>query len=279
VRLRHALSPVAIAACATACSFLAFDDYTDNSAAPADAASDATLAPPDAPVGTNTDASEAGPSDPYGDAVRADSPVAWYRFEEDALANAAKDSAGNVTAELIGGSMGFGAKGISGRGLAVAGGAGGFTLGYSKLAFAGQTSFSLEIWVKPAPGKEHYLFNRRTSVDGSLSGWILYVSPDLTPHFEDWPTPMAAWSDSPIPAGYVHLVVTVTFTGTAGTARLWVNGQPQAKYGGDSNTATPDQATSLKLLTPFAGEADEIAFYDKALTSERILAHYLAGKP
>jgi hypothetical protein len=270
-----------IAITASACSFLAFDDYTSE---PSPASSNAEGGAPDATVpdvlSASTDAgTEASPSsDPYGDAIRADGPVAWYRFEEDALANAAKDSAGSLTADLRGGGMGFGAQGISGRGIASDGTGAGFTLGYN-LGFAGPTSFSLEAWVKPKAGKEHYLFDRRTNVDGSLSGWILYVSPDGTPHFENWGTSLAAWSDNPIPSGYVHLVVTVAFNGNAGSTKLWVNGQPQEHANNNPDTATADQGTALKFLSVFEGEADEIAFYDKALTAERVLAHYLAGKP
>ena len=237
------------------------------------AASDGPSSPPD---GGGPEASAS--TDPYGDAVRADAPVAWYRFEEDAVANAAKDSAGSLTADLGGGAMGFGAQGISGRGIASDGTGKGFNLGYN-LGFAGPKSFSLEAWVKPAAGKEHYLFDRRANVDGGLSGWILYLSPNGTPHFENWQTDLAAWSENPVPSGWVHLVVTVAFTGNAGSTKLWVNGQPQENANSDPNTATPEQATSLKLLSVFEGEADEIAFYDKPLTAERVLAHYLAGKP
>lgn len=275
------LSTVVFVAASSACSFLAFDDYSGepNVSSSIDASPDrpSVSPPPDAHADVGP-TNEAGMTDPYGDAVRADGPVAWYRFEEDGLANAAKDSAGNLTAELRGGAMGFGGQGISGKGLFASGSGGGFTLGDNH-GFAGQASFSLEVWVKPSSGKEHYLFNRRTTVDGSLSGWILYVSPSGTPHFESWGTKIAAWSPKPIPAGWVHLVATVSFTGGFGTGKLWINGQPAAESEGDPDATTPEQTTSLDVLSVFEGEADELAIYDKALSSERVLAHYVAGKP
>lgn len=272
-----------LVACVSACSVLAFDDFSESPGAEAnDAAADGPVSTTDAGgngnAGDSSDATgDTKPADPYGDAVRADGPVAWYRFEEDSVANAAKDSAGNLTANLAGGAMGFGAKGISGRGISTDGSGGGFDVGYN-LGFAGKTPFSLEAWVKPIAGKEHYVFDRRTTVDAQLSGWLVYISPDLSPHFENWGTELVTWGP-PAPAGWVHVVVTISITGSAGTAKLWVNGQPQPNSNSDANANTPDAATSTKFLTKFAGDADEIAFYDKALTAERILAHYLAGKP
>jgi hypothetical protein len=268
-------------ASATACSFLAFDDYTSDPAPTVDAGSD-TAATSDAMApGIDAASSDTGVSaDPYGDVIRADGPVAWYRFEEEANEVDAKDSAGSRTAKLISGPMGFGAKGISGRGIATVGNTGGgFSLG-NALGFAGPTPFTLEVWIKPAMRiNGHYLFDKREPVAGGFSGWLFYLYEDHTPQFENWGTKMVARAVVPMPAGWVHLVVTTAIDGESGIARMFVNTQLQPTAVVDPAASTPATSVDLELLSKFVGEADELAIYDKALPPERVRAHYLAGKP
>jgi hypothetical protein len=286
--MRRSLLALSLAVTSSACSFLAFDDFTDSSGLDASTEAGADAATADALTSPTTDATtdgapaETGPPDPYGDVVRVDAPVAWFRFEESVTEVDAKDSAGAHTGKLVSGPMGFGATGISGRGISTpaTGTPAGFSLG-NVLGFDGTKSFSLEVWVKPAPRPGgHYLFTKRESASGSgFNGWLLYLLEVGTPRFENWGTDLFAAGTSPIPSGWVHIVATVAFDGATSSAKMFVNGllQPTATAAG--NQPTPATSVPLEILSKFLGDADELAIYDKALSAERIVAHYEAGKP
>ncbi|MBX3210250.1 MAG: LamG domain-containing protein [Labilithrix sp.] len=264
-----------------ACSLVDLGGYSDGHLTTTDSGEPDVGA--DAEALANEDAgpeAEAGPDEhPYIVAVRADAPLSWYRFEEDSDANAARDEMGRHDATLVGGSMGFGAKGIAGRGLACDGTGRGFDVG-DTYDFDGQVPFTLELWIAPtSTGGDQHVFHKRK--DGNpLLGYILYATPNNTLQFESWGVSLTAWTTSPIPSSdFTHVVLTVAYAGGKGNAKLWINAQPQPNGGFDNTADAPNTDQPLQFLRRFKGAADELAIYDKALTATRILEHYRAGKP
>ncbi len=242
-------------------------------AGPADGASAAADA---GDSGSSVDGANA--EHPYVAAVRADAPVSWYRFEEDSGANVARDEIGGHDATLVAGAMGFGAEGIAGRGLASDGTGAGLQIG-DVYDFDGTVPFTLELWVDPTPTTiDQRIVNKRAEGSGPLLGYILYVAgKDHAVNFEGWGVSLAAWSDTPLPARFTHVVVTVAYENGKGNATLWLDAQPQPHSGFDNVDKMPNTKRPLRLLEDFKGRADEVAIYDKALSAARILEHYRAG--
>lgn len=218
------------------------------------------------------------PSDPYGDEVRKDGPVAWYRFEDD-LGGASvtlTDSIGQRNAAVDGPISSV--PGVSGRAVSLGGGTS-LVVG-DEFDFAGMVPFALELWVQTnvSQGENQHLVVKRASA-GELLGYIAYLAQDRTVHFETWGAQMSAWTESPIATGYTHIVVSVSYASGRGNATLWVDGNRAPHGGFDNTSALANTSVPLVFGEHLRGALDEIAIYDKALPEERVLAHYRAGRP
>jgi hypothetical protein len=220
---------------------------------------------------------DAGPSDPYGDAVRADHPINWFRFEGPGLTTGPKDE---ITGKLAIPSSGvkFGTDGVIGQ-AADFDGSGGLSFGNVD-GFAGKVPFAFEWWVKTAAnGGDQQLIAKRSASGPNLIGNIIYLASDGTVHYEGWGTGLDAWTDTAIPTAFTHVVLSVSYAGGKGNATLWINGQ-QAPHGGFDNTDDlPSNTTSLLFGDTLVGKLDELAIYDHELTYDRISAHYVAARP
>ena len=274
-------------ACAlAACALVDLSGYSSGKPIGSDAgpAADASAPPPDGGGGgggggDGAGLPDAGPGEhPYVAAVRADAPVSWYRFEEDADANVAHDEVGGRDAPVVGGSMGFGATGVVGRGLACDGTGMGFDLG-DVYDFDGTVPFTFELWIHATPAAGDRMLVHKRKSDNPMLGYILYVTDDETVKFEDWGVDLSAWTDSPLPSSFTHVVLTVAYENGKGNAKLWINAQPQPNGGFDNTASTANTNQPLRLLEGFKGLVDELAIYDKALGAATIYDHYQAGKP
>ena len=273
-------SLIALTGALSACSFVDLGGYSSgapivNDGGPTD---DASRPEPGPGEGGATEPETGASEHPYVLAVRADAPVSWYRFEEDADANIARDEISGHDATVIGGAMGFGAEGIAGRGLACDGTGSGFDVG-DVYDFDGKTPFTLELWIRPTPTRTEQRLIRKRREGTQLLGYVLYLTPDTNVAFEDWGVNLSAWTDTPLPIAFTHLVVTVAYAGGTGNATLWIDGQPQPHGGFDNTANAPNTNQPLRLVESFKGSVDELAIYDRALSATRILEHYRAGKP
>ena len=251
-------------------------------------ATDASVPPPIVEGGPLPEASpmqdapvETGTGNAYADLVLSDGPASYYRFEETAGSNAAKDEIGNVTANVDKSGVTFGSDGVVGHAALFAGNGAQLDLG-DVYDFAGQVPFTLELWAKPTTTDlGGLLIHKRyepSSNTADFLGYVLYLETG-TPHFEAWGVALTAWNDTPDPTGFVHLVVAVSYVTGKGNATLYINALPAANGGYDNTDNLANTTAHFTIGRTFTGLIDEVAIYAKALTPDRILAHYRAGKP
>ena len=240
-----------------------------------------------------------GTSDAYLNAVLADTPLSYWRLD---------DAAGATTAVARLGPNGTYTTGTT---LAQPGARPGHT-GTSALfngtsqhvaftsihTFPGRAAMSVEAWVKPDAtwtsyprivSKERY--NRTETsptptIGADHSGWALVGHPDSGPYghrvtLERYAgaTNTSVMTTAPLPSGvWSHLVA--TYDGT--TMRIYVNGTLSARAPSSVSLLDGTNAFSIGSATGwsdfFDGGIDEVAVYGTALSPERVLAHYNAGR-
>lgn len=220
--------------------------------------------------------------DPYAAEVLADAPVAYYRFEEPPEAETAKDEISGLVATVVTGSAKgviFGAAGARGRGVTLDGNSS-LDLG-DVFDFPGKVPFALELWVKPvSPTSDGNLISKLTM--GEADGYNLTLFGGKAFFFarrSGTYVNLGAETDATIPVAFTHVVVSIAYTFDKGNATLYVDGVAAPRGGYDSTSNLPDTPVHLELAQYLIGTVDEIAIYDKALSPERILAHYRAGNP
>lgn len=273
------------------CSLFLLDGLNeDDPAAPADAASSEVDAPgsgpgaPDAPATPGDGSADGGDPDPYGTAVAQDEPAGWWRLDEAPGALQAKDATKGQHHADINGTSGvtFRAPG------ATAGGGTAYVLdGNADLSlgdvfdFPGNVPFSIEAWVKPAAhdGVFRHVFTKMDFAPLSPDqGTYLYVhGVDMKVGLERWVDASTAIQnaivDRKLPLErFTHIVV----THDGFKPRLYVDGQLLVI--GNNNGPVPDIPTPAVWGNAWIGAVDELAIYDKALSSMRVLAHYEAAQ-
>jgi len=236
-------------------------------------------APPEASPMKDATA-ETGTGNAYADMILADGPAAYYRFEDAVGSNAAKDELGMIPANLTHAGSTFGNDGVVGHAM-LFDGSSALDLG-DVFDFAGKVPFTLELWEKPtASNAGGLLIHKRDEHTGNQAdflGYVFYLD-NGSPHFEVWGVDLSAWNATPDPAGFVHLVLTVSYATGKGNATLYVDALPASAGGYDNTIDLADTPTHLTFAPSFAGLLDEVAIYTKVLPPDRILAHYRAGKP
>lgn len=266
----------------------------------ADAGPDAPTRPDaaaDAPTGPDADAGADSPTSTdagsYASTIAEAGPIAWYRFEEPSGATAIVDSSGNGHDGKYHPGVALGKPGIGGSRCAYFNG-NGYALvprdDAGVLDFAGTRRFSTEIWVQPTiPASDaggETLFAKETNDGGSGdNGYDLYLDPaNNAPAFQREQGPVQdnvetvtalvvdAWS---------HIVV--TYDGA--TLVLYLNGVNVTQA---STTAViPSTGVALAIASDipdapggdYTGYLDELALYDRALSSAEVQNHYTLGKP
>lgn len=219
-----------------------------------------------------------GPSDiSYSASVRADAPLAYWRFEEEA-GTVAADSSGHdrpglyVDAPLLGASVG--ASG-TGAGLLLQSESDGVVVEYASWMDA--ASLTVEAWVKPG---------RVTTPEGMIivdkgNAWNLFIDPSGRPAFQfPGDVPPETLAPTPVVVGQTyHLVGTIE----GGTMKLYVDGvlvDQAALAGVVPVTDSPVHlGRGLGVLRwEFWGVIDEVAFYATALSPEAVARHHESGR-
>lgn len=229
-----------------------------------------------------TDA-EAGPSR-YAAAVMSDAPLLYYRFGETGGAPARDEISGEITPYPVSGGKLGAAGALAGDSNTAIALDGTFRLQLTQeIDFAGLAPFTVEVWASPTTSTNGVSFIVDNELWGNRHGWLLSMDKDRV-GFERWQLDGGSTSISaPQVAfdGAWHHVV-ASFDGT--TRRIYVDsvrradgpgGVPLAAIGIPWSVGNQNCACSSN---GFVGGLDELAIYDKALTEERITAHFLAGR-
>ena len=218
---------------------------------------------------------EAGNSS-YSRTVRADAPVAYWRFEERS-GTVACDCSGNnhhgtyVDGPVLGADVGASR---TGKGMSLQSSTDGMRVEYGP--WTDMSALTVEAWVKP---------DRVTAREGIILvdkgfTWNLFIDPDGYPAFQ-YPGDIPPETISPTP-----LVVGETYylVGTIqdGVMKLYVNGElvDEAEV-----SAIPPNEQPIHVgrgvgavRFEFYGVIDDVAVYDRALSAETIVGHYEAGR-
>lgn len=249
-------------------------------AAPAD---DAGSAQPDsASPDAAWDSSSSDGGSAYAQAVLADHPYLYYRFDENAPSGSVHDSSGNGRDAQFKGNVMTGTSGAIANDASKA-----FTFdGASALVrpagptFAGNAPFTLEAWVQPTNVTSGHVFlaNEGEPTDG----WAFFFNNDYRPSI-DRETPggySIAAGNAIGSVGYSHVVA--TYDGT--TLQVWVEGVLGATA--PATTPTPGShgfpfvvgANQNADNNYFVGGIDEVAVYDHVLADVRIRKHRDVGR-
>ncbi|MHC1764972.1 MAG: LamG-like jellyroll fold domain-containing protein [Verrucomicrobiia bacterium] len=222
----------------------------------------------------------------YADTVKQDSPVAYWRLGE---------KTGDVADDAMGANDGAYLNGVI---LGQPGAPVGDTDTAAGFEVANMTkvdvpwsdvlntpTFTVECWARVTGGSGNYR-SPLTSRSGSpAGGYIFYAEPGNTWQFWVGTGGEGAWfvlSGPPVQANaYAHLAG--LYDGTS--LSFYVNGvlAGQLDTAFQTNDSSPLRigggATEGDGNYFFEGDVDEVAFYNTALSEERILAHYVAGFP
>ena len=207
----------------------------------------------------------------YASEVMADSPEAYYRFEESAGATSVADSSGNGHGSTSVSDVIFGATGAVGK-------AGTFSNSYVRLDLqlspkAGD--FSIEVIARFDASDVARTFVSQD--DGTGTGRILLSRNSGGTVFTRLGGEFNGSSSTTSQGAWHHIVMTVEkdTSGSAETIRFYINGQPAG-----TATATAEFANgNWKLGSGMIGMFDEVAIYTKVLTPERVADHYAAIIP
>jgi len=286
-RFAIALSAFALVACR---QILDIGDWPD--AADGDAAGDA--APSDAAT-----EGEAAAGSAYAAAVLADSPLAYYRFEDlDTVGvnKKAADSSGNLNdgtySTVSGCEAALMADGVDGSYALHLQGDAACSIVTNDISAGNDMPFTIEAWVRvdnavgnvigtPPDGGAGAWLNGASSLFVANSGYAFAADVDDLIFTSSW-VPTVTGSTTLASAGLTH--VAVTYDGTS-TLKLWANGQ--SVQTGTANVGSNLLSGNMTIgavgggggwLAPFHGVVDELALYSHALTQAELANHYNAGK-
>lgn len=219
----------------------------------------------------------------YVSEVLADSPLAYWRLEE-AAGSSAADSSGNGKTGTYQGSLDLGQAGLITSGLSLhCHGSNAGVLIASAFSLPTATSpFTFEAWIKTtATGTRPIVSGRsnasaNANLDFGVNSGKLYVQP----RGDNNAGLITLQSPGNVNDGNTHHVVA-----TRTTAKLWTLYIDGASVATQSDGLTSG-CTSLDLayigkearnILFMDGTIDEVAVYQSALSSARVLAHYNAG--
>jgi hypothetical protein len=229
---------------------------------------------------------------PYDQIVMCDSPIAYWRLDETAgpTAHDVRDAyngtyVGQVTFSTDGAVGGSTSVFLNSSDSPHQGYVSVDTPAGSPLAFVGTAPFTLEVWAKPTAIRgDNTLLSNVTTVDAHKEGYTLYIG---TPHeagvdfsrFNDG-TEYIARDASVVmvtdPPSWYYLVA--TYDGDQ-TMKVYVNGNliatnvssaPIVPFACSFNIG----ASQCGATSYYQGYVDEVAVYDKALSQDRVSAHF-----
>ena len=249
---------------------------------------DASDAQSDHAVGTEAAIPDAGGS-PYVSAVLADSPLAYYRFEEKTSAPA-HDSSGNGHDGVYAGGVDFGVPGALANevssGIHLNGTTAWVSVGDS-FHFAGRAPMTVEAWVNPeALGSYHGVVTNESA--DYRAGYRMLVSAKeglaLERIFLQADARATSADTNALPAPplgkWTHVVATYDGTDVV----LFVRGQEVMRH---AQTLDIDPASGAIFAIGarasgtapnFQGSLDEVAVYDHPLSAARIALHNALGQ-
>lgn len=225
----------------------------------------------------------------YAAEVLADNPYFYWPLTEAAGSGTVSDASGNGRGGTNSGvGVALGAAGVvhcaPGTAAAFSPTNGGISRADSS---APTVTFTVEAWVRPTgtkPGADGTIVSRYLSFPSAsrvFEFWVAPIAP--SPNFVTYDSSGAsrtAIGGPPMTIGEVYHVVA---TYSHGVSQLYVNAVQRASAtNGDTlmTTSTPAfivGSDSLSSTDGLAGDLAHVAYYDTALSPERILAHYIAG--
>ena len=234
-----------------------------------------------APASTNDPGREGGaPSGSYVDLVTTAKPIAWFHLDEPS-GDVAIDAIGGPSGTLRGGTSRV--PGAAGGGASLDGIDGRLDLG-DRFAFVEDAarSWSFEIVVRIDRVDSDYarIFSREGRSSGDVTGVFLF-SQRSNIGFARSPgpggTPMGTYTSGPAATGrFLHIVTTCDGT----SCRLYVDGTLVGGDGAKVGSSAPAGVARVFMVGGAAlganalrGIIDEVAFYDRALRADDVLAH------
>ncbi|MBK8293598.1 MAG: LamG domain-containing protein [Solirubrobacterales bacterium] len=204
---------------------------------------------------------------PFGDIYNADSPIAYYRLG-DASGDPMKDSSGNGHDGTYKNGQDSGPVGISGDGDHARKFFGDGGYGFVSSIPAPTFQSSLEAWVNPDDMRDQSVAGHGDAGEISIQGGLFV--------FKHMGTTVTS-DVGPAPGHYTQVVG--VWDGT--TISIYVNGE---RHGQVEATKRPSSSSTFYVgygeIRPwFKGKLDEVAYYGRALTPNRILEHFLADPP
>jgi hypothetical protein len=219
----------------------------------------------------------------YAQAVLADSPELYWRFDESGGSTTADASGHNDLGRLTGGT--FGATGVSAGGVTLTGG----QHVYSQVARTSPNGFTEEVWFRSTStqGGRIMGFGNATSGTSTQYDRHVYMTDGGQLVFGTYSgTPRTITSPGSYNDGqWHHVVVTQGADGqtmyvdggvvASSTFSKAENGTLYFRVGSDNVSSWPSQPSSQGL----AGTFDEAAFYATELLPAQVAAHYDLGRP
>ena len=216
------------------------------------------------------------PATGYANAVKADKPIVYYRFEESAGAASAADSS---TANHTGTYNNALLQNASFN--AVLGSSAGFDGSSSRLAVPAlgpASQFTIEVWIKPEIYKtSQVVYTMDELVAGAPTIELVDEGGLLLSLEGNDPTDMDFGDDALFPAAQWKYVV-LTYDAANSTAKAYVDTELVSEMSYDNVSPvdfTPGHlGASTDVNSFYRGLIDEFAVYTNVLSEERILAHY-----
>jgi hypothetical protein len=228
-----------------------------------------------------------GSGSAYADLILSDGPLAYWRFGEPADALLVEDEVANkdgTSTQVV--------KGVPG---AIAGdpdtafsfdGAGAkvdIPDASELFTFAGTAHHTYELWFKPKPHTPiQFLLEKRTGADVTTrdGNTLLLYGDSLSPAIERWTTGSVHISSASPPTLDVWHHIAFTFDGQR--ARLYVDGATGSDPGSSPGNLGPNgSALTIGAAngggSPFEGDLDEVAVYDRALSADEVFEHFTLG--
>lgn len=204
----------------------------------------------------------------FEDIYNTDSPLVYYRLG-DANTDPMKDSGPNHRDGIYRNAQESGPVGISGDGDHARRFFGSSGYGYVNNITAPTTGSTIEVWVNPDDRREQ-------SIVGHGDAGEIFIDTDGVLSFRHMGTTVRT-SPAPAPGRFTQVVG--VWDGV--NIYLYVDGELRATA---EATKRPSSASTFYVgygeIKPwFKGSLDEVAYYGKALTPNRILEHFLADPP
>ena len=270
---------------AMACSSTASKQTAPKQDASADAASDSSGTPdaaPEAGMDASLDSADSAPPISYMAEVLKDSPIVYLRFEDDGSAGLDLETLGSVGAKcaLQGPAGTFGQSGIGGGKALKLDGSSDIRCG-SAAGFPDKAPFTLEGWFRLDDNATlpQRLIHRIAKPTGATEGYFLETNTTsvVVRRYRDG----GANSAKALVGSGLVLGAWTYLAATYDGKDLCMRSDDQPAECKPSGQNLLLLAANLVISGPganFRGALDEVAIYSKALSKERLDAHYAAGK-